>query len=227
MPFNPLKTRADWQKIKKQYGIPDRIIKGGSFGEKMEKLQKKFESLGLGKITNANANAALAFVKAAEPLVDEWLTAANKLKPTAFKDRTKAIEKVKDMKKGLNNVRELAEAALNPIGMSKANWKKFDALWVAARRDPKNADKAHTMYNDGIRNYIGQGFHDAYKMKAVLNLAPAVSAKIDQYEKIAARWNHLQSSAQVLADDDQVNAKFWLDMIKAKKLGAEIIQSAG
>jgi hypothetical protein len=226
MPFNPLKTRKEWQAVKKTYGIPDKVIKSGSFGEKMEKLAKKFDSLGLGKITENNAKAGIAFAREANLLLDEWLTAARKLPAKDFKDRTKAIAEVESFQKAVRVVRQMSQAKLNPIWMSKHNWKNFDDLWNAARADLDDPQKAFVMYRDGIRNYLGQGLHDAYKLKDVLNLPTTVSAKIVQYEKLADNWNHLNNQNGPLTDEDE-RAAFWKDMVKARKLGKEIIDLNG
>jgi hypothetical protein len=224
MPFNPMKTRKDWQKIKQTYGIPDRVIKSGSFGEKSEKLAKKFDSLGLANVTVKNASAGLAFVKEADTLLEEWLTAARKLKPSAFKDQTKALETVKNMKQGVGMIKNLAEAKLNPIGMSKANWEKFDALFRAAQKKQTDGATLQSMYAQGIRNYIGQGFHDAYKLRDTLHFPGGLTAMIVQYEKIAAKWDDLNADYKTL-EDDAVRAAFWKDMIEARRLGKQIIET--
>lgn len=228
MPPNPLKTRKEWQQEKKKCGIPDNIIKSGSFGEKMEKIQKRFANAGVATLTLANAATVIDCARDADVLLDEWLTAAKKRKATDFTNRNDAIKTVEEYKKHVGIVRQMAEAKLNPIGMSKANWAKFENLWNAAYRDPKNATKAHAMYSQGIRNFIGQGFHDAYMMRDALHLPPNVNTKIVEYEKIAADWNRLQDEgAQILADDGALRVQFWKDMRKAAKLGREIIQLSG
>lgn len=227
MPNNPFKSRQEWQAEKKKYGIPDNIIKSGSFGEKSEKLKKKFESLGLGSVTDKNAAAALDFARQGDVLLDEWLTAAQKRKATDFKNRDGAIKEVQDYKKMVAIVRFLAESKLNPIGMSKANWHNFEQMWNAAKRDPTDADKLKVMYSQGIRNAIGQGFHDAYKMRDQLHMPANVKTKIEEYEKIAADWDHLQDGHKILADDAAVRVKFWKDMTKCANLGRQIIQLSG
>jgi hypothetical protein len=227
MAQNPMKTRKEWQAEKKKYGIPDNIIKSGSFGEKMEKLQKKFASLGVGTLTLQNAMPIVACTREADLLLDEWLTAAQKRKATDFTNQKGAIDQVGDYKKAVAIVRFLAEAKANPIGMSKANWKSFENMWNAAKRDPTNVNKMQTMYSQGIRNAIGQGFHDAYKMKDQLHLPANVKTKLEEYEQIAAEWNHLQGGAQILGTDATVRVKFWKDMTKAANLGKQIIQLSG
>jgi hypothetical protein len=216
-------TRKAWQLEKKKYGIPDRVIRGGSFGEKMEKLQKRFDSLGLRDITDKNAKAGLSFADDCDVLLDEWLAAANKRKTTDFKDRAKAIAEVESYKVSVDIVRTMSEEKLNPIGKSKKGWRAFQELWTDAVHNPDDIAKLHTMYSQGIRNALGKGIHDAHKMKDVLNLAPALSAKIAEYEKIATRWNKLQESAKMLADD-ATRAKFWTDMKKLVKLATDIIK---
>ncbi len=227
MPFNPLKTRKEWVLEKKKYGIPDKIIKSGSFGEKMEKLQKKFESLGLGNVTITNARAGLDWADQADALLDEWLKAAKARQAADFTNRDGALKAVELYKAGVGLVRNLARAKLNPIAMSKANFKRFEDRWNAAKRDPNNATKLFDLYSQGIRNDIGQGFHDAYKLRDILQLPQNVRTKIADYEATAAKWDHLQNGHQVLADDAAERVKFWKDMTKAANLGKQIIQLNG
>lgn len=226
MPYNPMPTRKEWQQEKKKHGIPDKIIKSGSFGEKAEKLQKKFGNAGVAKVTTANATALIASAGEADVLLDEWLTAAKARKAADFTNRAEAIKTVEGYKTAVKLVREMAEAALNPIGISKANWKKFEARWNAAKRDPNNVEKLAHMYSQGIRNDIGQGFHDAYKMRAVLHLPTNVEAKIVEYEATAAKWHDLVDDTDPL-DDATQRVKFWKDMTKAANLGKQIIQLNG
>lgn len=226
MALNPLKTRKEWQAVKKTYGIPDKVIKSGSFGEKMEKIQKKFVSAGVNKINGHNADALLAAAREADVLLDEWLVGANKKKATDFKNRDGAIKAVEGYKALNKNVRNLCKTALNPIGESKRSWPDFERYWKAAVAAPDDRNKLEEMYRQGIRNYLGLGIHNAFVMRQKLNLSPDVLSRVVEYEQLSAKWHDLNDDPGML-DDDKTRAKFWTDMKAMRKLGKEIIQSSG
>lgn len=222
MPPNPLKTRKEWQKLKTKYGIPDKVIKSGSFGEKLDVLKKKYDGAGLQTLTLQNAKKALSIVDECDKLFDEWKARAGG-RTKEFTDYANAVAEVEQLEKQMNSVREAAWGTLNPIGMSQRKWDDFNKLWKTASKDRTAAgtSAAEKMYTHGIRNYLGQGFNLAYKQRQQYNLSSEVVADLAQYQKLAARW--LNVSTVDLADDTKRTA-FWRDMDEAHTVARKIFK---
>lgn len=90
---NPFITREEWQKAKKDYGVPDKVVKY-SFGEKMEALKKKFDKEGFANMTVTQIPAVLALVKEGERLINEYQKALKALAPGKVTKKTKAVERL-------------------------------------------------------------------------------------------------------------------------------------
>lgn len=226
MAQNPFITRADWKKEKDKYGIPDKVIKSGSFGEKMEGFRKKFDAAGFSNITMAKVPAALDLAKEANKLFDEWLGAADKLKPDAFKgaagNKAKAIERVKMYKKWVQNLENQVKATKDPFISSRMNYDKCLAYMKNAMAHPDDSAALQKLYSQGIRNDLGAPFHAAL---ATYKGDPEVLKLLNDYETAAKKWHATMQGggpATVAADPAQ-RKKFIEDMQDAMKIGVRIL----
>jgi hypothetical protein len=233
---NPFPTRKEWQDEKKKYGIPDKVIKAGKFGDKLETLHMRFDADKLKIVTIAKVPKVQALVKDATKLYDEWLQGAAKLKPEAFKGGTatkdpkqaqaKAIERVKMFKKWVQNMANEAKEVKDPFISVRANYDNcLDAMKkvMAHPNDPaKDATAIQVLYSQGIRNWIGAPFHKAV---TTYRGEPEVYKLLQDYEKLAAKWNHLQGSngPTALAGDAPKRAEFVTDMQDAMKIAVRIL----
>jgi hypothetical protein len=232
MGINPFITKKEWQEEKKKYGIPDNIIKGGKFGDKMDALQKRFDAERLKFVTAPKVPAALALVKDANKLFDEWLAGAEKLKPEAFKAskvtkdpkqaKTKAIDRLKWYKSLIKNMENEAKEAKDPFISVRMNYDKCLAAMKKAMAHPDDASAIQTLYSQGIRNWIGAPFHTAV---TTYRGEPEVVKLLNDYEKIAAKWNSLQGSngPSTLAADPVKRKVFLKDMEDAMKICVRIL----
>ena len=229
---NPFITRKEWQVEKKKYGIPDKVIKSGKFGDKVELLQKRFEAEKLKFVSPAKVPAALALVKDATKLYDEWLQAAAKLKPEAFKGATatkdpkqakeKAIARVEMLKKWVQNIANEAKEVKDPFVSVRANYDKCLNAMKKAMAHPDDPSAIQVLYSQGIRNWIGAPFH---KQVTTWRGEPEVGNLLKDYEKLAAKWNHLQGSngPTTLAADPVKRKEFLTDMQDAMKIAARVL----
>lgn len=227
MAQNPFMTRAEWQQEKTKYGIPDKIIKSGSFGDKMEGFRKKFDASGFSNITMAKVPAALDLVKQANSLFDEWLNAAAKVKPEAFKgakdNKTKAIERVKWYRKLVENLENQVKATKDPFISARMNYDKCLAQMHAALAHPDDAGAIQNLYSQGIRNYLGAPFHAAV---TTYKGDPEVVKLLGEYEKLAAGWNakmQMNGGPAQVAGNPTERKKFLDDMQDAMKIGVRIL----
>jgi hypothetical protein len=223
---NPFMTRADWKKEKTKYGIPDKVIKSGSFGEKMEGYHKKFDSAGFSNITTAKVAGALDLVKEANKTFDDWLGGADKLKPEAFKgdkaNKAKAIDRVKMYKKWVQNLENQVKTTKDPFVSARVNYSKCLAYMQAAMAHPDNSAALQKLYSQGIRNDLGAPFHAAL---TTYKGDPEVLTLLTEYEALAKKWNSTMQGggpATVAANPVQ-RAKLLSDMQEAMRIGVRIL----
>jgi hypothetical protein len=226
MAGNPFMTKSDWKKEKDKYGIPDKVIKSGSFGEKMDGFHKRFDSSGFSNITMPKVAAALALVKEANKVFDEWLAGAAKLKPEAFKgdkaNKAKAIERVTWYKKLVQNLENQVKATKDPFVGARMNYDKCMTAMKNAMAHPDDSAALQTLYSQGIRNWLGAPFH------AALNTYkgdPQVLAALNDYEQAAAKWHSTMQGAgpATVAADPVQRKQFIEDMQDAMKIGVRIL----
>jgi hypothetical protein len=228
---NPFITKKEWQDEKKKYGIPDKVIKAGKFGDKLDALQKRFEAEKLKFVSPAKAPKALALAKDARKLYDEWLQGAAKLKPEAFKGgtvkdpkqaREKAIARVEMLKKWVQNMENEAKESKDPFISVRANYDKCLAAMKKAMAHPDDPSAIQVLYSQGIRNWIGAPFH---KQVTAWRGEPEVVKLLNDYEKLAAKWNHLQGSngPTALAADPTKRKEFLTDMQDAMKIAVRVL----
>jgi hypothetical protein len=224
MPGNPFMSREDWKQEKVKYGIPDKVVKSGSFGEKMGQFRKQFETGGFSHMTAPKIPAALALVKAANTVFDEWLAGATKLKPEAFKgdkaNKDKAIARVKWYKGLVGNLENQVKATKDPFISARMNRDKCWDAYKKAVAAPDDANKIAVLYSQGIRNWLGAPFHgalDTYKGDA------AVVKLLKDYEQVAAKWNKLQKGTAGVAADPSERKTFFADMQLAMRIGDKIL----
>jgi hypothetical protein len=226
MAQNPFITRADWKKEKDKYGIPDKVIKSGSFGEKMEGFRKKFDASGFSNITMPKIPAALDLVKEANKLFDEWLSAADKLKPDAFKgnpgNKAKAIERVKMYKKWVQNLENQVKATKDPFISSRMNYDKCLAYMKNAMAHPDDSAALQKLYSQGIRNDLGAPFHAAL---ATFKGDPEILKLLNDYEAGAKKWHSTMQGGgpAIVAGDPVQRKKFIEDMQDTMKIGVRIL----
>lgn len=221
MPQNPFESHAQWKVVKQKYGIPDNVIKGGKFGVKMEGLKTKFDKLGLKVITKPKVPVAQELVKEANKLFNEWLTAADKLKPEKFKDKNGAINKVKMYQKWVKDLENNIATVKDYFAGPRANYSKCVDLYKTAVSDPSVSKALQELYSQGIRNHLGAKFHEGvtqYKGEEdVINL-------LKSYEQLAAKWNDLQKTGtEGLAKDKVKRVEFLKDMQECIKIGTKIL----
>ena len=228
---NPFLTRKEWQADKAKYGIPDKIIRSGKFGDKMEALHKRFEADKLKFVTMAKVPAAMALAKDAGKLFDEWLAGAKKLKPEAFKGskeiaakdaKVKAIARVEMLKKWSTNMENEAKAVKDPFISVRMNYDKCLAAMKKVMAHPDDPSAIQVLYSQGIRNWIGAPFH---KEVTTWKGDAEVKKLLDDYEKLAAKWNHLQNNngPTTLAADVNKRKEFITDMQDAMKIAVRVL----
>jgi hypothetical protein len=172
-------------------------------------------------------------VKDANALYKEWLEGAKKLKPEAFKGsqvekkdpvkaKAKAIARIEWYQSLLKNIENEAKEAKDPFISVRMNYDKCLDAMKKVMAHPDDASAIQTLYSQGIRNWIGAPFH-----KAVTTYKgdPEVVKLLNDYEKIAAKWNSLQGSngPSTLAADPQERTKFINDMEEAMKIAVRIL----
>jgi hypothetical protein len=118
MPVNPFPTLKDWQQKKKDYGIPGKVIKSGTFGEKMDKLRMAYNSAGGTAVDTTNFRNVLQVLKQGDGLVDEWLAKAKTLKASEFtknNGKNDAIKCVEGYKAALEAVEHRVRQTVDPL----------------------------------------------------------------------------------------------------------------
>jgi hypothetical protein len=226
MAQNPFPTRAKWKEEKAKYGIPDKVIKSGSFGEKMDALSKKFQTSGLSKVDASNVQVARTLVKQGNALLDEWLNAAGKLQPTAFKgaagNKAKAIACVKQYKDFVAVLENQADVVKDPFINARKNYQACHKLMTAAMAHPDDPKALSNFYSQGMRNHLGAPFRAALK---IYTGNTELVQLLNSYDALVGKWNTIQTqgAAGVAADADR-RKEFMEDMQEAMKLGVRILR---
>jgi hypothetical protein len=232
MGINPFEAKTEWAKIKKKYAIPDRVIKGGSFGDKMELLRKRFDAEKLTNVTAPKINAARDLAKDGNALFDEWLKAAALLKDEKFKGGEKkdktgkankqaAVDRVKMYKKWVGDLANQVAAVKDPFVSSRRDYDKTFQAMKQVMAHPDDATAIQTFYSQGIRNWLGAQFHVA--VQTYRGGDPEIVKLLNDYEHLAAKWNSLQKGTAELAADPVKRKEFLEDMQDAMKIGARIL----
>ena len=89
MARNPFITKTEWKTTKTKYFIPDKIIKSGSFGEKMNALYDAFEKEKLESLTKQKVPIAIESWSNLEKIFDDWLNNAKTAKAEKFNNKEK------------------------------------------------------------------------------------------------------------------------------------------
>jgi hypothetical protein len=226
MVANPFPTRSAWQKDKKALNIPDKVIKGVSYGEKMDALNKRFAKAGLGNLSMTNLAAAVQLFDEGTTLVDAWIKGATALKPQAFggaPKQTKAIEHVKEQKKLIDTFGREIKTTKDPFISSRKNFDKCRDAFKAMLQNPTSSN-VDDLFAQGIRNWLGAPFNIARKQG--YKGTPEVNKLLDDYADICDKWNGpilLEGKVKDIAEDDTLRKEFIDDMEKAMKIGARIL----
>lgn len=223
---NPFPTRSAWQKDKKTFKIPDKVIKGVSYGEKMDALHKRFDKAGLANLSMTNLAAANQLHDEGTKLIDAWIKGATALKADAFggaQNQTKAIEHVKAQKKLIDTFERNIKVTKDPFISSRKNYDKCLNAFKAMLKNP-TLNNLDTLFGQGIRNWLGAPFNIARKQG--YRGTPEVNKLLDDYAEICDKWNKqilLKGRGQKIVDDDTLRKQFTDDMERAMKIGARIL----
>jgi hypothetical protein len=223
---NPFPTRSEWQKDKKTLKIPDKVIKGVSYGEKMDGLHKRFDKSGLANLSMTNLSAANQLFDEGTQLVDAWIKGATALKPDAFggaQNQSKAIAHVKEQKKLIDTFGRQIKATKDPFISSRHNYDKCLNAFKAMLKNPTTGN-LDTLFAQGIRNWLGAPFNIARKQG--YKGTPEVNKLLDDYAEICDKWNGpilLEGKTQKIVDDAALRKQFIDDMERAMKIGARIL----
>jgi hypothetical protein len=229
-------THKEWTDLKTKYGIPEKIIKSGSFGSKMDALTKQYVTKKLDKVTPANAAVAEQVFPNVIKLADDWLTGATKLKPEAFKNgkpskdgkanREKAIDAVKEYRKYAVMFVDRYAALKDPFLSARVGGRdKCVKAFRAAMANPEDHHLLHDLYNGGVRNDLGMGFQMALKG---YQGTPEVMAMLTQYNKQVAAYNDIMLNAKdggppAIAASPAKRKKYLDDMKALILLGDKIL----
>src|SRR5215475_9857823 len=228
MPENPFPTLATWQKKKKDYGIPGRVIKSGAFGEKMEKLRTAYTARG-GKAVDANNVAGvLQVLHQGDALVDEWLAKAKTMKASEFTNKQKAIEVVEGYKADLEAVESRVRLTVDPLHEARSSGlKKAIALYQDARLHPSDPGTLKELWDDGARQYVGQGFRLALKNAAALGYSADVVKQLKAYDTLVSKWMKTMlsgSDREKVAKDPKASDEFLDDMHQALGIATYVLK---
>lgn len=227
MPNNPFPTRQEWQKEKKNYGIPDKIIKSGMFGEKMEKLKKAYDARGGKNVDVNNMTAVLQVLQSGQALVDEWLKKARAMKSTEFKNKVKAIEVVEHYEGMLEATVSRVHSAVDPLHEARTGIQKAITMYRKSLTNPTDADGLYKLWDSGGRQLVGQGFRLALKNADTVGYSPAVKKQLQDYDDLMAKWmkTMLDGHVKDLAADPAKRGEFLDDMEQAFRIATATLQA--
>jgi hypothetical protein len=231
MARNPFLTRKEWQEVKANYGIPDKILKSGGFGEKMEKLHKAFESEGLANLTKPKVPVAEKLMDEADKLFKEWLANAKLLKGEKFKNNKRkldgdaakkgAIERTEYFHGLLKDLRNNCSATKDYFAGPRSKVGEMAKLLQAFKSNPGDSGALQNLYSQGLRNHFGAVFH-----AAITNYkgTEAVMTELKKYEELTGKWHDLQTGVEAVAKDPVRRADFLKDAEEMIKIGLEILK---
>ena len=226
MPPNPFPTLKEWQAEKKKYGIPGKMIKGGNFGEKMEKLARAYDAKG-GKAVNANNfGDVLQVLQQGETLADEWLAKAKTMKDSDFTNKKGAVDSVKNFKLRFEATTARVHQTVDPLHEPKIGLKKAMNLYRTATAEP-SAENLMELWDNGVRQYVGQGFKIAVKNAATLGYSTALVNQLKAYDALVTKWMDTMlngADAKKAAADMAVRDEFLNDMHKALSIATNILR---
>jgi hypothetical protein len=231
MPVNPFPTLKDWQQKKKDYGIPGKVIKSGAFGEKMDKLRMAYNSAGGTAVDANNLDTVLQVLKQGDALVDEWLTKAKTMKASEFtknNGKNDAIQLVEGYKAKLVAVKSRARLTVDPLrDARKSGLKRAIALYQDAVVHPSDAATLMELWDEGMRQHVGQGFNVAAKNAVALGYSAAVVNDLNTYNTLVAKWMKKMLSgteAQKVARDPNARQGFLDDMHQALGTATRVLK---
>jgi len=188
MPRNPFPTRKDWQAEKTKFGIPDGIIKTGSFGEKMEKLGKAYDARG-GKNPDIKSVASIVEVlENGQALAGDWLKKARAMKPAQFKDRNKAIAAVEHYQELFEQTASRVQLAVDPLREARTNIKKAMTIYRNAVANPADEALLSKLWDPAARQLVGQGFRLALVNADKIGYSAAVKKHLQDYDDLMDKW---------------------------------------
>jgi len=232
MPTNPFPTLQTWQQKKKEYGIPGRVIKSGTFGEKMDNLRKAYNSAGgVADVDANNVATVLQVVKQGQALVDEWLAKAKTMKASEFtknNGKNDAIKLVEGYKEALVAVKSRVRLTVDPLrDARKSGLKKAIALYKDARIHPSDPATLMELWDEGMRQYVGQGFNAALKNAVALGYSADVVNGLTTYNTLVAKWMKTMQTgalAQATAKNPKRSEQFLDDMHQALNIANNVLQ---
>ena len=227
MPANPFPTLKTWQQEKKKYGIPGKVIKSGTFGEKMDKLAKAYDAKGGKAVNTNNFGNVLQVLKQGDALVDDWLARARTMKDSEFTDKKGAIECVEGYRARLAGTESRVHQTVNPLHEPKVSLKKALDLYRAAVADPTDHDKLTELWDKGARQYVGQGFKIALKNADQLGYSTVVVNRLKAYDALVSKWMDTMlngADAKKTAEDPDARELFLQDMHQALSIATSILK---
>lgn len=226
MPVNPFPTLKEWQQDKKKYGVPGKVIKSGAFGEKMDKLQKAYDAKGGKSVDGNNFRNVLQVLQQGHDLVDEWLAKAKTMKGSEFTNKNGAIACVEGYKARLDATVSRVHQTIDPLHEPKIGLKKAITLYQAAVVDPSDPNKLKVLWDDGLRQYVGQGFRAALKNADALGYSAVVVNRLKAYDALVSKWMKMLSNedAQRTAADPKARELFLEDMHKALSIANSLLK---
>jgi len=218
---NPFITRDEWQKDKKKYGVPDKVVKY-SFGEKMEALKKKFDKDGFANMTVPQIPAALALVQEGERLIDEYLKALKALAPGKVTNKTAAVDRLNFYKNCIHGLVDRTKGIRDPYLGARNNYQECFALMQKALQHPDDPAALEKLYSNGMRNHLGQSFHGEFKANRATG---ELRNLLQQYEDLMAEWHDMQDDDGPgnVAGDPARRKQFMSDMTEGMRIAVRIL----
>ncbi len=230
MPSNPFITRAEWQKEKEKYAIPDKVV-SYSFGAKLDSFHKEFDNGKMTNLTTRNVGEAQDLASRGKAAFSEYSKALAKLKPEAFKHKTlkgdecksKALARLQMLAGFVDGLDRAAMGVKDPFVGARKNYDTCVKMLAHAIKNPQDSAALQNLYSQGMRNHLGAPFHAALNTfkgeKAVLDL-------LHEYEQLLAKW-HSQMQGEgpsALAKDLKEVKAFLVDMQQAMHVGVDILK---
>ena len=226
MARNPFPTRKDWQAEKTKFGIPDKIIKTGDFGERMDKLRAAFDTLGGAKPDIHNSDDILRVLHDGEALAEEWLAKAQAVKPTAFKDKAKALDAVKTYRNQFKGTAIVVKSVLDPMASARSGINKTMTLYRNAKDRPADQKLLYKFWDDGMRQYVGQGLRSGLLKADQMGYSAAVKKQLKDYDDLVEKWMKTVQTGALLTAlvKDPVRLKeFMVDMGNALGIATSVL----
>jgi hypothetical protein len=217
-----------WQAEKKKYGIPGKVIKAGQFGDRMDKLAKAYNSAGGLHVDISNAAKVQQILDQGIDLADEWLKKAQTMKPGEFTNKNGAIELVTGYRQKFEGTASRVRQTVDPLHEPRLGLKKAIALYKDAITHPADYRTLMELWDNGARQYVGQGFKIAVKNADTLGYTSNVVNLLKQYDKIVSKWMDTMlngADAKKAAADPDQREEFLNDMHQAFAIAASVLKA--